>query len=641
MVPQLMFALLNRWFEPADAPQNLYRSDYLALGGILVIGAILRFWGLENVGLHGDEETMAMPAMSILDNGQPLLPSGMYYARALLQIYLMSGSVWLFGESEWALRLPSAIIGSLTGLAAFFMGRRFLSPQFNLVFVATITLLPSMIEISQTARMYVFFVTCVIWFVACLFRWERDQKLTSLILALLIWAICLHFHRLGVFVAPLFLYPGMSRQSWKQLVQGIVALGAGGLLYVLYSNWIASKYPQDAERPPPLPEVDTQAPFEVFVTGDKWFLFVSISVIVLLAIAILKNAGSRRVLSGSMPVLMVVAGLLAMAFLQYHVGGLLLALGIIFWLRIQGLPRAWIVVILLTAASIAFVHLWALAGSGLYPGRKLIGAVIGAPSIWPILRFLEYSPVAGIIYAGIILYSIKLFIGGRSLPVHFLFFGMAVWVPLLVLGFITWYMPPRYAQAQFGLFLLCVFAGIAYVAYQRGWIKDGLGGSRPMLGALMAVAVAIVNPYELWNSVNPNYDRYPDHKGAADFVQNLDLTPDTILIAEDVLQQTYYLGKIDYYLRELDDAMRFAVLRDNRLVDQYTGTPVIGTGLALESLLDSSQGIDVYIIGSGENFVDNKRMFRGRGILEVLESDHLAVVYEGADNKTKVWKLQR
>jgi len=208
-----MMTLIARWFEEKTASTDYRNSDYVVLGLILVVGAVLRFWGLDNVGLHGDEETMAMPAMAILETGQPILPSGMYYARALINIYLMSGSAWIFGESEWAFRLPSAIVGSFTGLAAFYMGRRFLSPQFNLAFVATITLLPAMIEISQTARMYVFFVTCIFWFAACLFRWERDQRLTSLILALLVWLLCLHFHTLAIFVAPLFLFPRHSRQS--------------------------------------------------------------------------------------------------------------------------------------------------------------------------------------------------------------------------------------------------------------------------------------------------------------------------------------------------------------------------------------------------------------------------------------------
>ena len=74
------------------------------------------------------------------------------------------------------------------------------------------------------------------------------------------------------------------------------------------------------------------------------------------------------------------------------------------------------------------------------------------------------------------------------------------------------------------------------------------------------------------------------------------------------------------------------------MVDQYTGVTVIGTGAELEAILDGSAGKPLYIIGSGENFEDGERMFRGMGIAEVLESDRLEVVYEGRDKKTIVWK---
>ena len=107
------------------------------------------------------------------------------------------------------------------------------------------------------------------------------------------------------------------------------------------------------------------------------------------------------------------------------------------------------------------------------------------------------------------------------------------------------------------------------------------------------------------------------------------------------MQQTYYLGQVDYWLRQIDDARHFSLLRDGRLIDQYTGTPVLGTGAELEAILDVRDGRDVYIIGSGENFVDGEILFRGQGIANVLESDRLEVVFEGRDDKTTIWKSRR
>lgn len=123
-------------------------------------------------------------------------------------------------------------------------------------------------------------------------------------------------------------------------------------------------------------------------------------------------------------------------------------------------------------------------------------------------------------------------------------------------------------------------------------------------------------------------------------IRSLDLQPDAILIAEDVLQQTYYLGTLDYCLHEFKSAHYFSIFRA-RVVDQYAATPLLGSATVIEPLRDRSQGADVYIIGSGENFANGERLFREYGITDVLESDRLEVVYNGHDGRSKTWKLMR
>lgn len=633
-----MLRIVQEWFADPPVSGGYGRGHYALVFLILALGAMVRFWGLGNVGLHGDEETMAMPAMSILNTGEPLLPSGMYYARALLNIYMMSGSVLLFGESEWSMRFPSAVVGSLAGLAAFFLGRRFLSPQFNIAFVATLTFLPGMIEISQTARMYVFFVTCVIWFAACLFRWERKQTLPALALAMLVWLLALHFHRLAVFVAPLFLFPGLIHQSWKLVFQGGISASLGASVFFWYEDWIAAKYPQSSERPPfEEEELPTFPEDVVFASGD-WLFLLPLLLFALVGIWAAIGAAKRGGLVAVLPIGLVAAGLSANALLQYHVGCLLLLFGMLFWLRNPALSRRWLAIALATAIVMVTAHLFLLAQSGEFPGRRIIGALVGEPSVWPILRFLSYAPVAGVVYVVFAALAFWRFTQGQRLPSHFLLFVMGVWIPLLLIGFFTWYMPPRYALGQLGIFILCTYGAIEYLA--AGTLSAGSQRNFGRVGAaIMAVLVlAIVNPLEFRQVVNPQYGPYPDHKGAAEYIESLDLPENAILIAEDVLQQAYYLGKIDYSLRPKDDAARFSFVRDGVIYDQYTDAPVLGTGDELRAVLDANGARDLYIIGSGENFVGDERFLRGFGIAEVLESDLLEVVYRGRDGRTLVWK---
>src|SRR5690349_4348706 len=129
-------------FEVRVPAERTRAATFVALAAIVVVGTVLRFWGLGAVGLHGDEETMAMPTMHIVKDGQPLLPSGMFYPRGIAQLYMMAEAVKVFGESEWSFRLPSALCGILLVVLAFYAGRRFLTPTWNLAFTAAVALLP-------------------------------------------------------------------------------------------------------------------------------------------------------------------------------------------------------------------------------------------------------------------------------------------------------------------------------------------------------------------------------------------------------------------------------------------------------------------------------------------------------------------
>lgn len=635
-----MITWISRWFEPATRKSGYSSRHYALLFVLLTAGTWLRFWGLGNVGLHGDEETMALPAMAILEQGGPYLPSGMFYARAPVHTYMMAGSAWLFGESEWAFRLPSAIVGSLSCLIAFFLGRRFLEPAHNLAFVATVALLPVMIEISQTARMYVFWVTSLMLFTIFLFRWEADERPTSLILALLMWALALQFHALSIFLAPLFLYPGLSRGSWRQLGMGIIACLTTATIFKFMAAWIGRHYPTDTERPPDVTDDVRQSSLAHLFDGHEWLVVATIVAIAIVSSVIFLRAARQHGARVTLPIAFVSAGLLGLALLHYHIGSIVLLAGALFWLRNRELDRRWLLWLLLIAAMIMAAHLAILHGSGLYPGRKMIGALTGLPSVWPVLRLAEISPAAGLVYFTALIAAAATLARGKPIPMHFLFFAIGVWAPLLAIGLFRWNVPSRYALGQLPGFLLCVFAAMPFL------LRESLGRfsirSRFQGVALLAlVTIALVNPISLARTVNPDYSMYPDHKGAAEYIASLRLGPDAILVAEDVIQQTYYLGRVDYWLREIDNAGKYCVVRDDQLLDQYTATPLLGTGSELVSLMDGSSDRPMYIIGSGEDFANGVRFFRGSGIQEVLDSERLQAVFEGRDGKTKVWKVVR
>ena len=105
-----------------------------------------------------------------------------------------------------------------------------------------------------------------------------------------------------------------------------------------------------------------------------------------------------------------------------------------------------------------------------------------------------------------------------------------------------------------------------------------------------------------------------------------------------MLEQTYYLGHVDYWLVNSQVAAPFMHRVRGEWRDFYTDTPLLGSGQELERLLEKPDRGALYIIGSGENQEDGRGLMRSRGIAEALESPRLHVVYRGRDGVTRVWK---
>ena len=155
----------------------------------------------------------------------------------------------------------------------------------------------------------------------------------------------------------------------------------------------------------------------------------------------------------------------------------------------------------------------------------------------------------------------------------------------------------------------------------------------------MLACLLVVNPIHVAAAVDSGYAHHPDHKGAAEFVAGLHPGPQDIIVAEDVLQQTYYLGHVDYWLVNKQVAAPFMHSVNGRWLDFYTDTPLIGSGVELERLVENQNRGAIYVIGSGENQEDGRSLMRAFGISEALQSPPFRLVFRGRDGFTLVWKV--
>lgn len=627
---------------PNDQPTALSWSILIM---VTVAGAVIRLWGLDNIGLHGDEEVMGLAARGILETGSPYLPSGMYYARALPQLYLMSASTFLFGDNEWAMRLPSVLVGTLAIFIAYFLGRRFLAVKWSIMFAAVVALLPVLISLSQTARMYAFYVTFAMLFAVMVFRWERTQSLSDLLLAIAACCASVSFHALSVFSMPLFFYPGVSRQSWRLLAYGAVAFVACVAANQVLRDWISRRYFELVEVPSRTDALPSSGTEEILIQLSIGLLIVMLAAGLTFAVSRSKKVELYEAIWKCVTVACLVASLLFAGVAQFYLSGVSLLLGLVFASRAGiGLrPLGTVVILVVVIFVVQAVLMWSSGGvDGL---NRLVLELIGVPSAWPLLIFSRFAPVAVLLYVIVAMYFVVRFAKRQTLPDHVLFFLFSVFAPLFLIGFFTGYISPRYIVGFFPFFVLTAVAAIASIIEGSSIATRAL--RPPGLVITTAILLALfVRPAALWHNVNPQYSGFPslygsravDHKGAAEFVMSSRLGADDLVLAVDAQVQGYYLGsRLDYYLRSLIDTRNSTFLRDGEMLNLYTGTPQIATGQDLERLITEQATGRVLLIGSGV-IESNPQRYMGDGILEVIQQYEFREVYQGRDGATTVWQ---
>jgi hypothetical protein len=627
---------LARWFaslfelrEPAERTRSL---TFVMLAAIVIVGTALRFWGLGDIGLHGDEETMAMPTMHIVQDGEPRLPSGMFYPRGIAQLYMMAGAVKAFGESEWAFRLPSALCGVLLIVLAFYAGRRFLAPAWGLALAAAVALLPEFIVDAQTARMYVFLVTCVTGYMLLLFRWERTDNAWYLAAAVATLIVGIQFQTLAVFAAFMAFYPGLVRGELHKIVFGAAAFAAIIAGFMVIDHWIVTAYPSAREVAGDDEGMGTPAAYGLIPQVAIWiFAVAAVGAAALAAFAV--RLVRERVAAIAAAALMAF-GLLAQVAFSYHLAALLIIAGAIVAMRAGHLTVARVLPLAIVSAALLAGQFYLLHANGGASAKQILGAMLGWPSVWPQIVVARYSMFAGLLAGLGFVAALWCLARRKPVPDFVLLLVLGIWVPLLAMGLLRWNVALRYTAVQAIPLLICAFATVQWFMRSRG----ASFASRETLVAIIA-CVLVVNPVVFARTVHSGYATNPDHKGAATFMQSVNPGPRDIVIAEDVLQQTYYLGHVDYWLQAQNVAASFIVKTDGVWKDFYTNTPLVGSAEELQRLIDKPDRGAIYIIGSGENQEDGRRYVRGEGMAEMLESPQFKVIFRGRDDLTKVLKL--
>lgn len=238
-----MMGIRHRWMEEIrDGLDRALSQDQMRLAAVLLLFSVLAFSKLGEMGLAAwDDGYYAQKAREIFSSGDWLTMH--YNGRPTfdnppLFMWLQAAAYRLFGVGEYAARLPSAILGTLTIWLVFCLGRELRDARYGLMSALVLALTKPFIRYSRRGMMDVslsFFVV-----VALFFGWKgaREDRRWFLLWALACGAAVLEKSVLGMFPFLIVILWLVVQRNWEslrspQFVGAVVLFAiAGGWWYV-------------------------------------------------------------------------------------------------------------------------------------------------------------------------------------------------------------------------------------------------------------------------------------------------------------------------------------------------------------------------------------------------------------------------
>lgn len=586
------------------------------------------------------------------------MPSGMEYRRALPYTWLNAQVATRMGtDREEAYRVGGAVIGSAAPAVLFAVGATFVGIGPAFVAGSLLALSEWHVSFSRMARMYVPFVFFYVLAAFSLWKWGTTGAPKYLWLSIFSVATTISLHALGVFVLQFAVLPLLFTRtavvSAPRLLGFAAASGGLGWAYdrffvtVPYRAWPNVESAQalgQQQLPSVIPTVNSPT-----LALAAAFLAAVVGVYIYRR---MDRAGDDRSLA--LPDLALALSA-TVAIAAVFVGQLLAAVAAITIGLILDRDRS--------------VRLFVRE-------RWVVGAVAGVAMVWAIgmivtqgvsegikdlayfpypyaITLLRQQPVVFLLAAGATLAAI---LGDRDkVPVRAL--ALAVLLPILAMGVVSRWGPARYFFQLYPMILLLAALGLTD---GLGWLLskarvDPATGRKWSLVAASALVLSgalgqhgvpqtlRVNGLEHGDPTDPDLHMTatrPDHAGAGRYVREHARAED-LIVAVDVLEQAWYIGRVDYWLRGEEDAAPFLYLEDGVPRDIYVSAQLLRGRADLDRILARADPSRTWLITSAEVEPDDERAFNEeqREILAELSRD-VDEVFLASDGRTRVYCLR-
>jgi uncharacterized protein (TIGR03663 family) len=185
---------------PSDPSSREWLWTGIAFWGVILLGAVLRFWDLGAKPLHHDESLHAYFSMQLLQNNienwlaclqgascyryDPLL-HGPFQFHAIAFIYLISGFLGApdHGINPTTVRIAAALLGTVIIGLPYFL-RQYLGKIGAWLACFLLAVSPSMVYFSRFAREDIYMACFTLMFIVAVIQYIRTRKIGWAILAM-------------------------------------------------------------------------------------------------------------------------------------------------------------------------------------------------------------------------------------------------------------------------------------------------------------------------------------------------------------------------------------------------------------------------------------------------------------------------
>ena len=221
--------------------------EWLVLALVTAAAAFLRLVALDRLppGLYHDEAYNGLDALQVLRGHTPIFFEA-NNGREPLFIYLAAGSVLLFGRSPGALRLVSALAGTLTVPAVYWLGRELYGQRIGLLAAILATTTVWTLSLSRVAFRAVTMPPLQAVTLVLLWRGQSQRRLSCLVWAGIAYGLTFYtylaarFSPLALLLFIFYILLWHREAFWLRgwAVFGALALVAGAPLGIyLVTHW--------------------------------------------------------------------------------------------------------------------------------------------------------------------------------------------------------------------------------------------------------------------------------------------------------------------------------------------------------------------------------------------------------------------